>query len=57
MKSLFGMGVITPNQMAKIEGFPTYAQGGDDHYILTQVKSIESGVLNNKTDQKVPPSI
>lgn len=44
-KSLFGMGAITPNQIAKYEGFEGY-EGGDDHYMLTQLQSVEK--LNTK---------
>lgn len=40
LKEMFGMGVITPNYIAKIEGYPTY-EDGDDHYLLSQLSSIE----------------
>lgn len=42
MKSLFGMGVVTPNMIAKLEGkpFETY-EGGDNHFLLTQLMSVE----------------
>ena len=44
-KDLYSMGVITPNQMAKLENFPSF-EGGDDHYITNQAMSIE--VYNKK---------
>ena len=49
-KDLFGMGVITPNQMANIEGFPAY-EGGDNHFMLTQLMSVEN---YNKKAQTPP---
>jgi len=49
MKSLFGMGVMTPNQICKMEGFPTY-EGGDDHFLLTQLQSVENYNRKNKAE-------
>lgn len=44
---LFKMGVITPNQMAKWEGYPAYDEG-DDHFISTQIMSLEAYNKKNK---------
>lgn len=46
-QKLFSMGVITPNQIAKMEGLPTY-ENGDRHYIMTNLASPEntSGATN-----------
>ena len=47
-KELFGMGAITPNTICKYENFPSY-QGGDDHYMLTQLMSVENYNKKNST--------
>jgi HK97 family phage portal protein len=33
-KELFGMGVLTPNQIGRLESFESY-EGGDNHYVAT----------------------
>lgn len=48
-KSLFGMGVITPNEIAKYEGYPTYVKGGDDHYLMTNIMGVEAYTKKNAT--------
>lgn len=48
-KSLFGMGAITPNDICKLEGQPTY-KGGDQHFILTQLMSVEAYNQKNKKE-------
>jgi len=48
-KSLFGMGVLTPNDIAKWEGYPAY-EGGEDHFILTQLMSVEKYHEKNKPE-------
>jgi len=52
-KQLFGMGILSPNQIAKIEGYTTY-QGGDDHYMLTQLMSVENYNAKNKKETENP---
>ena len=47
LKTLLSLGVTTPNEIAKHEGHPTYAQGGDDHYLLSQFMSVENYVKKN----------
>ena len=54
-KDLFGMGVITPNQMANIEGYPTY-EGGDSHFMLTQIQSVENYLKKGQTPPTPPIS-
>ena len=48
LKTLFGLGVVTPNEIAKFEGHDTYTDGGDDHYMLTQLMSVENYAKKNK---------
>jgi len=48
MKNLFGMGSMTPNQICKMEGFPAY-EGGDEHFLLTQLMSVEQYNKKNKS--------
>ena len=50
-KDLYSMGVISPNQMAKLENFPSF-EGGDSHYITNQAMSIE--VYNKKNAVLTP---
>jgi hypothetical protein len=33
-KEMFGMGVLSPNQIARYENYPSYP-GGENHYIAT----------------------
>jgi HK97 family phage portal protein len=40
-KALFGMGVITPNQIAMKEGLPTYPEG-DKHYLMLNEGAIDT---------------
>ena len=40
-KDLFAMGVISPNNIAKLEGFETY-DGGNKHYIMTNLGAPEN---------------
>lgn len=49
-KNLFGMGAITPNQICKYENYPDY-NGGDNHFILTQLMSVEQYNKKNQTPQ------
>jgi HK97 family phage portal protein len=51
-KNLFGMGAITPNDIAKYEGTQTY-DGGDNHFVMTNLMSVES---YNKKNAVQPPS-
>ena len=56
-KDLFSLGSITPNQIAKLENFPSYS-GGDDHYLLTQFMSVENynkklKTTNSQTDVNI----
>jgi HK97 family phage portal protein len=42
LKSLFGMGVVTPNEIINLEGKPFEKyEGGDNHFLLTQLMSVE----------------
>lgn len=47
-KQLFSMGTISPNDIAKYEGYKTF-EGGDNHYLLSQYMSLEN---NNTTTKK-----
>lgn len=50
MKNLFGLGVMSPNQICKMEGLPSY-KGGEDHFLLTQFMSVERyGEKKNNTE-------
>jgi HK97 family phage portal protein len=53
LKTLFSLGVVTPNEIAKHEGHPTFTEGGDDHYMLTQLMSVEK-YNANKPSAKLP---
>lgn len=55
LKELFGMGVVTPNQIAKFEGHPTFEDGGDYHYLLNQYMSVE-GYSNGTAGPQADPS-
>lgn len=39
-KTLANIGVVTPNAIARMEGFETY-EAGDDHYIMSNMQSVE----------------
>ncbi len=49
-KSLFDLGVMTSNQIALLEGLPTYTDG-DKHYLSSQTTAIED--RNNIVDPSV----
>jgi len=53
-KTMQDLGVMTPNQIAILEGLPTFT-GGDKHYMSSQTVPIEDRdakvkEINNKTD-------
>jgi HK97 family phage portal protein len=48
---LSNIGAITPNKVAILEGLETYP-GGDDHYIQTNMMSVEQYNANKKKQQK-----
>ncbi len=48
-KTLQGVGAITPNDIAKLEGYPTF-KNGDKHYIFNQMTAIEDMNNNNKDE-------
>ena len=52
-KSLFGIGAITPNQIARWEGYPAYS-GGEDHYLMTNLMSVEAYNKKNATMPNTP---
>lgn len=47
---LANIGAITPNKIALLEGLETY-EGGDHHYIQTNMMSVENYNKKNKTEQ------
>jgi len=49
-KELFSMGTISPNDIAKYEGYPTF-EGGDDHFLLNQYMSLEN--INKLKDSSI----
>lgn len=40
-RTLANIGVVTPNDVARMEGFQTY-EGGDEHYIQSNMMSVEA---------------
>jgi HK97 family phage portal protein len=45
---LANIGAITPNKIARLEGLDTY-QGGDDHYIQSNMMSVEKYTTKQTT--------
>lgn len=50
---LSNIGAITPNKIAALEGLETY-EGGDDHYIQTNMMSVEQYNAKSKKPQNPP---
>jgi HK97 family phage portal protein len=49
-KTLFSVGAITPNQICKYEGYPSYGPAGDQHFVMTNLMSVEK--YNDKKPQQ-----
>jgi hypothetical protein len=48
---LANIGALTPNKIALLEGLETY-EGGDNHYIQTNMMSVEKYNSMNKTPKE-----
>ena len=57
LRTLANLGVLTPDDIAKMEGFPTNPNGGDKHYIPGNYLTIEEISTKPANVQKMTPGV